>query len=175
MFVWRCTPWRRHGTCFQPVTPMKRTTVISSPPPPTAVVGAAILAVLALGACAGTTVRSDPTVDDVGVYDGSVSDSGVPSGSCSGVVPPGQTCFGACPHANGATCAGDCDCCNKCLGGTCAFPTAQGIACGNAAACPTGQTCSAGETCEGAPCTTSDTCPAREQCEVGHCRFFGCI
>ncbi len=94
---------------------------------------------------------------------------------------PTPECHGYCPQPNGSTCGSDCDCYDKCLGGTdkaprCADPIVPSIPCAaEAGACPSGQKCGAFGACEGAACGTSDDCPAHQQCQSGACVGVGCI
>lgn len=132
---------------------------------PSSRIGFSIGLVLAVG-CGGQTVSNG---GDAGGDAGADADSG-----------PISVCHGYCPQPNGSPCSSDCDCDNKCLGGTdkpatCANPIAPNIACSDAAACPSGQTCGPFGSCEGATCGTTDDCPPQQQCVSSTCKAFGCL
>ncbi len=89
---------------------------------------------------------------------------------------PINVCHGYCPQPNGSACTSDCDCYEKCLGGTCAAPLAASIACGgDASVCPSGQHCGVMGTCEGSTCGVTTDCPIQQQCLNTVCTFFGCL
>ena len=108
---------------------------------------------------------------------GQTTTNGADAGADTGAdVGPISECHGYCPQPNGSSCTSDCDCYEKCLGGTCAPPTATTITCGDdAAACPLNQQCSVMGTCEGATCAATADCPVEQQCLNEVCTFFGCI
>ena len=115
------------------------------------------LFVLAI-ACGGQTVPGD-------------------AGSDAGpdVTGPIGECHGYCPQPNGASCSSDCDCYDKCIGGTCTDPVVTSASCDDASACPAGQTCGPFGGCEGAACATTEDCPIEQQCQSGKCVVTPCI
>ncbi|HEY1959861.1 MAG TPA: hypothetical protein VGH28_29840 [Polyangiaceae bacterium] len=116
-------------------------------------------------ACGGQTAPTD-------------SDAG--SDAAPDVSAPINECHGYCPQPNGSLCTSDCDCYDKCLGGTdkparCGDPVAPTVPCDEAGACPAGQTCGTFGGCEGMACGSTDDCPSQQTCMAGKCAIVGCI